>query len=66
MIEKCYVNRKQNGTHTFPCSIVFFACLHRGIPKVLLALAFCFVLFFFEKRSNNFFSSTLMFVLHSY
>ena len=48
----------------FPVRLFLFACLHRGIPKVLLALAFCFVLsfffFFFEKRSNNFFSSTLV------
>ena len=46
-----------------PVRLFLFACLHRGIPKVLLALAFCFVLsffFFFEKRSNNCFSSTLV------
>ena len=38
----------------FPVRLFLFACLHRGIPKVLLALAFCFILsfffFFFEKR----------------
>ena len=47
---------------SFPVRLFLFACLHRGIPKVLPALAFCFVLsfFFFEKRSNNFFSSTLV------
>ena len=58
MIEKCYVNRKQNGTHTFPCSFVLFACLHRGIPKVFLALAFCFV-FFLRREVTTFFRALL-------
>ena len=53
------MNQKPNDTHTFPCSFVFvcFFCT-QGLPKLLLALAFCFVclFFFFEKRSNTFFS----------
>ena len=53
------MNRKPNDTHTLTCSFVFvcFFCT-QGLPKLLLALAFCFVclFFFFEKRSNNFFS----------
>ena len=42
----------------FPVRLFLFACLHRGMPKLLLALAFCFLYLFFiflEKRSNNFF-----------
>ena len=52
------MNRKPNDTHTLPCSFVFvcFFCT-QGLPKLLLALAFCFVcLFFFLRREVTPFS----------
>ena len=49
----------------FPVRLFLFACLHRGIPKVLLALAFCFVLsffFFFLRREVTTFFRALLFL----
>ena len=47
----------------FPVRLFLFACLHRGMPKLLLALAFCFVyLFFFWRREVT----TFFFFEHSY
>ena len=51
-----------------PVRLFLFACLHRGIPKVLLALAFCFVLsffFFLRREVTTFFehSCSLNFVV---
>ena len=51
------MNRKPNDTHTLTCSFVFvcFFCT-QGLPKLLLALAFCFVCLFFLRREVTTFS----------
>ena len=52
------MNRKPNDTYTLTCSFVFvcFFCT-QGLPKLLLALAFCFAcLFFFLRREVTTFS----------
>ena len=47
----------------FPVRLFLFACLHRGMPKLLLALAFCFLYLFFifwRREVTTFFVSTLI------
>ena len=46
----------------FPVRLFLFACLHRGMPKLLLALAFCFALFFFRRREVITFFRALSFL----
>ena len=59
MIEKCYVNRKQNGTHTCPCSFVFVCLFAQRDTKgfTCFGFLFCFVFFFFfwEEKWQLFF-----------
>ena len=64
MIEKCYVNRKQNGTHTFPCSFVFVCLFAQRDTKGLTCFGFmfCFLfcfIFFLRREVTTFFRALL-------
>ena len=52
----------------FPVRLFLFACLHRGMPKLLLSLVFLFCLSFFfgEERFHLFSSPLILWTLLSY
>ena len=58
------MNRKEIGTHAFPCSFVFVCLFAQRNAKAFTSFGFLFSLsffFFLEKRGTNFFFSE-----HSY